>query len=291
MKYKGIILAGGHGTRLQPMTNSVISKQLIPIYDKPMIYYPLTVLMMANIKDIQIISTPHHIPIYKEILKSGEQWGLNLQYKIQEKPEGLPQAFTLGKEFIGNDNSCLILGDNVFYGHGLPEHLKAASSRETGGTVFAYQVKNPKQYGVVTFDKDQKVTNIEEKPQDPKSNWALTGLYFFDNQVAEIASNLKKSQRGEYEITDVMKAYLKQDNLHVEKLGRGFAWLDTGTPRSLLDASLYVGIQEERTGQKISCPEEIAYRMNFITASDLEKLVSDLPKSEYSDYLKKILKD
>jgi len=288
-KYKGIILAGGSGTHLYPITKS-ISKQIIPIFDKPMIYYPLSVLMIANIREILIISTPHDLPLYKNLLGDGSQLGLSINYAEQPKPEGLAQAFIIGKEFIGKDNVCLILGDNVYYGLGFQKLLKEARLRREGATVFGYWVKDPQRYGVASFDENNKIINIEEKPINPKSNWAVTGLYFYDNQVIKIAESLKPSARGELEITDVSNAYLKMGKLHVKKLGRGFAWLDTGTHSSLMQASNFVETIENRQGLKVACIEEIAYRMGFIDEIQLRKLADSLSKSDYGQYLINMLK-
>jgi glucose-1-phosphate thymidylyltransferase len=286
---KGIILAGGSATRLYPITH-VISKQLLPVYDKPMIYYPLSTLMLAGIRDILIISTPHDLPRFKELLNNGNQLGLNLQYAEQPRPEGLAQAFIIGEKFIGGDSVCLILGDNIFYGGGFSELLNRASGLKIGATIFGYYVKDPERYGVVEFDQNRKVISLEEKPLKPKSNYAVTGLYFYDNDVIQIAKNLKPSDRGELEITDVNKFYLEQEKLNVEIMGRGFAWLDTGTFDSLADAALYIKTIEDRQGLKIGCIEEIAYRKNFINAKQLETLAEPLMKNSYGQYLLNILK-
>lgn len=284
---KGIILAGGAGTRLYPST-VVTSKQLLPIYDKPMVYYPLSTLMFAGIRDVLIISTPEDTPKYESILGDGNRLGMKFSYKVQKKPEGIAQAFIIADEFIGFDNVCLILGDNVFYGHGLPEIIKRAGALTDGAVVFGYPVHDPQRYGVVDFDENGKVLSIEEKPRQPKSNYAVPGLYFYDNEVVETAKNLKPSARGELEITAVNDAYLKKGKLKVELLGRGIAWLDTGTPDSLLEAAHFVATIERRQGLKIACIEEIAYRMGYINKKELQELIASLPKSIYRDYLEKL---
>jgi len=289
MRFKGIILAGGAGTRLHPITR-VVSKQLLPIYNKPMIYYPLSVLMLAGIRDILIISTPEDCPKFEALLNDGSQLGLRLSYAVQPRPEGLAQAFIIGKEFIENDNVCLILGDNIFYGHGLPEILQKAVTLTRGGLVFGYWVKDPERYGIVEFDETGKVLSIEEKPKKPKSNYAVPGLYFFDSDVVEIASGLKPSARGELEIADVINTYLRRGNLMVELLGRGFAWLDTGTHDSLLEACSFIETVEKRQGLKVACIEEIAYRLGYINAEQVRSLAKPMIKNEYGQYLMDIIK-
>jgi glucose-1-phosphate thymidylyltransferase len=287
---KGIILAGGSGTRLYPITR-VVSKQLLPIYDKPMIYYPLSVLMLAGIRDILIISTPTDLPRFQEMFGDGSQIGLSLSYKVQKRPEGLAQAFILGKEFIGKDPVCLVLGDNIFHGHGLATVLQGSARLTSGGIVFGYKVRDPKRYGVVEFDAGHHVISIEEKPERPKSKYAVTGLYFYDNDVVAIAENLKPSPRGELEITDVNNAYLRRGDLKVEFLGRGYAWLDTGTHESLLQAASFVQVVQDRQGVKVSCIEEIAYRMGYIDADTLEHLAADMLKNDYGQYLMEVVKE
>lgn len=285
---KGIILAGGSGTRLYPITR-VVSKQLLPVYDKPMIYYPLSVLMLAEIRDILIISTPEDLPNFERLMGDGSQWGLSFSYVAQPRPEGIAQAFVLGKSFIGQNNVSLILGDNIFYGHGLPETLASAMQRKQGATVFGYWVKRPQRYGVVDFETSGKVSDIIEKPETPPSNWAVTGLYFYDQQVVDIAAEMKPSARGELEITDVNRTYLEQGQLFVEKFGRGIAWLDTGTNESMMRAASFIEAIEQRQGLKVSCVEEIAYHMGYISAEDVLRLAHPMKNNGYGQYLKDLV--
>lgn len=285
---KGIILAGGSGTRLYPLTLA-LSKQLLPVYDKPMVYYPLSTLMLAGIRDILIITTPHDQALFKNLLGTGEQFGIRLSYAVQPAPEGLAQAFIIGREFIGNDRCALVLGDNIFYGHGLGPLLRTAAAREDGATIFAYEVADPERYGVVTFDTAGKAQSIIEKPKAPTSRWAVTGIYFYDDRVVELASKVKPSARGELEITTLNELYLNMNALHVEKMGRGFAWLDTGTFESLMDAGEYIATIERRQGLKISCPEEIAFRMGYLSADEVTASLGRLGKSAYAEYVRRIL--
>ncbi len=285
---KGIILAGGSGTRLYPITR-VVSKQLLPIYDKPMIYYPLSILMLAGIRDIIVVSTPEDLPKFEALLRDGSQWGVNFSYVVQPKPEGIAQAFIVAKDRIVGENVCLILGDNIFYGHGLPEQINSAAARKEGASVFGYWVKNPQRYGVVNFDDNGKAIDIEEKPAKPKSHWAVTGLYFYDKQVVDFAEQLKPSARGELEITDLNLVYLQRDQLYVEKIGRGVAWLDTGTHESMMQASGFIEVIEQRQGLKVACIEEIAYRMGYIDAEQVLRLAHPLEKNSYGQYLVEII--
>ena len=287
---KGIILAGGSGTRLYPLTQ-VVSKQLMPLYDKPMVYYPLSTLLLASIRDIFVITTPQDQSLFQKLLKDGSQWGVNITYGVQASPDGLAQAFVIGKDFIGNEGCCLILGDNVFYGTELPDLMKTAQQRKKGATVFGYWVKDPHNYGVAEFDVNGKVIGVEEKPAKPKSNYAITGLYFYDNQVVDIAGTIKPSARGELEITDVNRVYLQQSQLSVERMSRGFAWLDTGSHNSLLDASNFIETIQKRQGLMVCCPEEIAFSKGWISSDDVAKLAHTLKKNEYGQYLKRMILD
>jgi glucose-1-phosphate thymidylyltransferase len=289
MQRKGILLAGGSGTRLHPLTQS-ISKQLLPVFDKPMVYYPLCALMLAGIREILLITTPHDQPLFEKLLGNGKQWGIEINYAVQPQPNGLAEAFIIGKDFVADNPSCLVLGDNIYYGHGFQQSLDSANQQEHGATVFGYWVSDPERYGVVEFDAEGKAIGVEEKPKQPKSNYAITGLYFYDQQVIEMAASLQPSARGELEITDLNRIYLQQNQLQVERLGRGIAWLDTGTHRSLMQASNFIQTIEERQGLKVCCPEEIAYTSGWIDADELEQIANQLSKNEYGQYLYSILK-